>query len=95
MVPFPLFWSQFRAAQRRLRETFAESPLTDQEAHLKSSPAVARPKDETANRDVDPIAPGATNRDEGERTAKKGMHRLDMAGKDLWNLGVCYRWCRL
>ena len=86
MVPFPLIWLQFRAAQERLQETFAESALPEEESDLKSSPAVAQQDVETASREVDPIAPEATGKDEGERPPTRCMHQLEIVRNDLWNL---------
>jgi hypothetical protein len=90
MVPFPLIWLQCRAAQERLRETFAESSLPSEESHLKSSPPVAQADGETASTEVDPIAPELSGKDEGERPAKKRTHRLEIAGKEFVNFGFCY-----
>jgi len=90
MVPFPLIWLQCRAAQERLRETFAESPLPYEESYLKSSPPVAQADGERASGEVDPIPPKLSGKDEGERPERKCMCRLEIARKDLWNLGFCY-----
>lgn len=46
MQPFALIWFEFHAAQRRFRETFAQSSLPDEESHLNSSLAVAQPDGE-------------------------------------------------
>jgi hypothetical protein len=71
MQTFAFVWLEYHAAQQRLRETFAQSPLPDEESHLNSSPTVAQTDGETAGREVDPISPEATARNEGERAAKE------------------------
>ena len=63
MQPFALIWLEFHAAQQRVRETFAQSPLPDGESHLNSSLAVAQPDAEIAGKDVDPISPEATGQE--------------------------------
>lgn len=50
MQPFALIWLEFHAAQQRVREIFAESPLQDEESQLNSSPAGAQPDGEIAGR---------------------------------------------
>ena len=89
MVPFPLIWLQCRAAQDRLRETFTESPLPYDESYLKSSPPVAQAGGGTASREVDPIGYERSGKDEG--SARKCMHRLEIARKNLWNSGFYYQ----
>ena len=46
MQPFALIWLEFHAAQQRVRETFAQSPLPNEGSHLNSSSAVAQPDGE-------------------------------------------------
>jgi hypothetical protein len=76
MVPIVLIWQQFRAAQQRLQEAFAESAVPENESHLRSSPAVGN----TASGEVDPSGVAAAGKDESERDAKKCIDQLEMVG---------------
>ena len=58
---YAIIWLGFKAA-RRLRESFAQSPLSDEESHANSSSAVAQADGETAGRKVDTISSGATGK---------------------------------
>jgi hypothetical protein len=59
---FAIIWLGFNAAQR-LRESFVQSPLPDQESHLNLSPADGQPEGEIGGREVDPISPEATGKE--------------------------------
>jgi len=64
MQTFAYIWFEYRAAQQRVRETFAQSPLPDEQPRLNSS-AIAQPGGEIAGREVERISPEATDKDRG------------------------------
>jgi hypothetical protein len=76
MVPIVLIWQQFRTAEQRLQEAFAESAAPENESRLRSSPAV----DDTVSGKVDSSGVEAAGEDESERGVKKCVDQLEMVG---------------
>ena len=70
MQTYGYIWFEYHAAQQRVRETFAQSPIPDEQSHLNSS-AVAQPDGPDRRREGDPISPDRPARNEGERRAKE------------------------
>ena len=64
MQTFAYLWFEYRSAQQRVRETFAQSPLPDEQSCLNSS-AVAQADGQNADREVDPISREATGQESG------------------------------
>lgn len=72
MQTYAYVWFEYHAAQQRVREVFAQSPVQDEQSHLNSS-TVAQPEDQVAGREGDPISPEVTAK-ERRRACGKGMN---------------------
>jgi hypothetical protein len=62
MQTLAYLWFDYRLAQQRVRDAFAQAPLPDEQSCLNSS-AVAQADREFGGREVDPISRAATSQE--------------------------------